>query len=61
MELHEAGKVSNAHKGCYEGVSVATFAAGNEALYGWLHLNRDVAFLPVTSSTPPRRSGATRG
>ena len=47
MALHEAGKVSNAHKGCYEGVSVATFAAGSEALYEWLHENRDVAFLPV--------------
>jgi acyl-CoA hydrolase len=47
MALHEAGKVSNAHKGCYDGVSVATFAAGSEELYRWLHLNRDVAFLPV--------------
>jgi acyl-CoA hydrolase len=47
MALHEAGKVSNAHKGCYEGVSVATFAAGSDELYGWLHENRDVAFLPV--------------
>jgi acyl-CoA hydrolase len=47
MALHEAGKVSNAHKGSYEGVSVATFAAGSEELYAWLHENRDVAFLPV--------------
>jgi acyl-CoA hydrolase len=47
MALHKAGKVSNAHKGCYEGVSVATFAAGGEPLYEWLHENRDVAFLPV--------------
>jgi acyl-CoA hydrolase len=47
MALHEAGKVSNTRKGCYEGVSVATFAAGTEALYGWLHENREVAFLPV--------------
>ncbi len=47
MALHQSGKVSNAHKGCYEGVSVATFAAGNEELYRWLHLNREVAFLPV--------------
>lgn len=45
--LHEAGKVSNARKGCYDGVSVSTFAAGDEALYEWLHENRDVAFLPV--------------
>ena len=47
MALHEAGKVSNAHKGCYDGVSVATFAAGSEELYRWLHENKDVAFLPV--------------
>jgi len=47
MALHEAGKVSNSHKGCYDGVSVATFAAGSQELYKWLHLNKDVAFLPV--------------
>ena len=47
MALHEAGKVSNAHKGSYDGVSVATFAAGSEELYEWLHLNEEVAFLPV--------------
>ena len=47
MALHEAGKISNANKGCYDGVSVATFAAGSEALYKWLHENEDVAFLPV--------------
>jgi acyl-CoA hydrolase len=47
MVLHEAGKVSNAHKGCYDGVSVATFAAGSADLYEWLDENRDVAFLPV--------------
>jgi acyl-CoA hydrolase len=47
MALHEAGKVSNANKGCYDGVSVATFAAGSEDLYKWLHENQDVAFLPV--------------
>jgi acyl-CoA hydrolase len=47
MALHEAGKVSNAHKGVYDGVSVATFAAGSEQLYRWLDENEDVAFLPV--------------
>jgi len=47
MVLHEAGKVSNAHKGCYDGVSVATFAAGSAELYSWLDRNHDVAFLPV--------------
>ncbi len=47
MALHEAGKVSNAHKSVYGDVSVATFAAGSAELYGWLDENRDVAFLPV--------------
>jgi acyl-CoA hydrolase len=46
MLLHEAGKVTN-RKGTYDGVSVATFAAGVPELYGWLDENRDVAFLPV--------------
>ena len=53
MALHEAGKVSNAGKGCYAGVSVATFAAGSEDLYRWLHENRDVAFLPVELVNSP--------
>ena len=47
MRLHEAGKVSNAGKGLFDGVSVATFAMGSEALYRWLHENEEVAFLPV--------------
>ena len=47
MTLHEAGKVTNESKGAYPGISVATFAAGSEALYSWLHENREVAFLPV--------------
>lgn len=46
MELHQAGKVTN-RKGQYDGVSVATFAGGNEELYSWLDGNQDVAFLPV--------------
>jgi acyl-CoA hydrolase len=47
MALHKAGKVTNANKGCYDGVSVATFAAGSAELYEWLDGNEDVAFLPV--------------
>jgi acyl-CoA hydrolase len=47
MRLHDAGKVTNAHKGLFDGVSVATFAMGSEALYRWLHENDEVAFLPV--------------
>ncbi len=47
MQLHRAGKVTNATKGLYDGVSVTTFAMGTPELYTWLHENRDVAFLPV--------------
>jgi acyl-CoA hydrolase len=46
MALHEAGKVTN-RKGYFDGVSVATFAAGPQELYEWLDGNDDVAFLPV--------------
>jgi acyl-CoA hydrolase len=46
MALCEAGKVTN-RKGTYDGVSVATFAAGTPELYEWLDGNEDVAFLPV--------------
>ena len=46
MALHEAGKVTN-EKGFYDGVSIATFAAGTPELYAWLDGNEDVAFLPV--------------
>lgn len=47
MQLHRAGKVTNAGKGLYDGVSVTTFAMGTPELYRWLHENDDVAFLPV--------------
>jgi acyl-CoA hydrolase len=46
MALCESGKVTN-QKGTYDGVSVATFAAGTAELYAWLDGNEDVAFLPV--------------
>ena len=52
MQLHEAGKVSN-RKGQYEGVSIATFAAGSNDLYEWLHENRGLAFLPVEVVNSP--------
>ena len=52
MKLHEAGKVTN-RKGLYDGVSVATFAAGSQALYAWLEDNEDVAFLPVEMVNSP--------
>ena len=52
MTLHDAGKVRN-RKGQFDGVSVATFAAGSERLYEWLDGNQDVAFLPVELINSP--------
>ncbi len=52
MRLHEAGKVTN-RKGVYDGVSVATFAAGTRELYDWLDANTEVAFLPVELVNSP--------
>jgi acyl-CoA hydrolase len=60
MQLHEAGKVAN-EKGQFDGVSVATFAAGTPELYAWLHGNQDVAFLPVEIVNSPDVIGANRG
>jgi acyl-CoA hydrolase len=59
MRLHEAGKVTN-RKGNLDGVSVATFAAGTEELYSWLHENEDVAFLPVSIVNSPASIRANR-
>src|SRR5215211_1005048 len=59
MLLHEAGKVTN-RKGQFEGVSVATFAAGTERLYEWLDGNQDVAFLPVEVVNSPELIGRNR-
>ena len=53
MKLHLAGKISNARKGQYDGVSVTTFGFGSEDLYGWLDGNSDVAFLPVEIVNSP--------
>ncbi len=47
LDLIEAGSVSNAHKGVYDGVSVATFALGGQRLYRWLADNPEFAMLPV--------------
>jgi acyl-CoA hydrolase len=59
MRLHEAGKISN-RKGQFDGVSVATFAAGSAELYGWLGGNHDVAFLPVEVINSPELIGRNR-
>lgn len=53
MNLHRAGKVSNARKGVHAGYSVTTFAAGNAELYAWLDGNEDVRFLPVDLVNSP--------
>lgn len=52
MRLHESGKVTN-RKGQFDGVSIATFAAGSEELYSWLDGNDEVAFLPVEVVNSP--------
>ena len=52
MRLHQAGKVAN-RKALFDGVSVATFAAGTRELYDWLHENHEVAFLPVDLVNSP--------
>jgi acyl-CoA hydrolase len=52
MRLHQAGKVAN-RKELFDGLSVATFAAGTRELYDWLHENREVAFLPVDLVNAP--------
>ena len=53
MHLHEAGKVSNARKGQFEGMSITTFAAGTPELYSFLDGNLDVRFLPVEVVNSP--------
>jgi acyl-CoA hydrolase len=52
MHLHLSGRVTN-QKGVYDGISVATFAAGSRALYDWLDGNEDVRFLPVHLTNDP--------
>ena len=53
MKLHRAGKISNARKGQYDGLSVTTFAFGSPDLYAWLDENPDVSFLPVEVVNSP--------
>jgi acyl-CoA hydrolase len=59
MRLHQKGKVTN-RKGQFDGVSVATFAAGTEELYEWLDGNEQVAFLPVEVVNSPELIGRNR-
>jgi len=53
MRLHQAGKVTNAQKGIFDGVSVTTFALGSRELYQWLNENEQVAFLDVEVVNDP--------
>jgi len=53
MRLHQAGKVTNARKGEYRGLSISTFALGSTELYAWLDQNPDVRFLPVEVVNAP--------
>ena len=60
MRLHQAGKVTNEHKGIYKGFSVATFAMGTSELYEWLDGGEDVRFLPVAMINTPTIIAANR-
>jgi acyl-CoA hydrolase len=53
MHLHQAGKVTNASKGTFDGISVTTFALGSAELYAWLDGNDVVAFVPVDVVNDP--------
>jgi acyl-CoA hydrolase len=60
MRLHQAGKVSNRHKGSFIGYSVATFAMGTRELYDWLDGQDEVRFLPVDVVNDPTTIGRNR-
>jgi len=60
MRLHEAGKVTNRHKGQYDGMSITTFALGSAELYAWLDGNDTVRFLPVDVVNAPGVISANR-
>ena len=47
VDLIAAGCVTNAHKGLYDGISVAAFAAGTGQLWAWVADNPELAILPV--------------
>jgi len=59
-KLQASGKVTNAHKGIYDGFSLTTFALGSKGLYEWLHENRDVRFAPVSVVNDPTIIGQNR-
>jgi acyl-CoA hydrolase len=60
MRLCLAGKVTNDHKGEFDGFAVTTFAAGTAELYEWLDGNSDVRFLPVDIVNSPENISRNR-
>ena len=53
MHLHKAGKVTNARKSQYQGMSITTFALGTAELNEFLDGNDEVRFLPVDVVNAP--------
>jgi acyl-CoA hydrolase len=60
MRLCKAGKVTNDHKGEFDGFAVTTFAAGTPELYEWLDGNESVRFLPVDIVNSPEKISRNR-
>lgn len=60
MRLCKAGKVTNDHKGEFDGFAVTTFAAGTQELYDWLDGTTDVRFLPVDIVNSPENISRNR-
>lgn len=60
MRLCKAGKVTNDHKGEFDGFAVTTFAAGSAELYEWLDDNDTVRFLPVDIVNSPESISRNR-
>ncbi len=60
MRLCQAGKVTNDHKGEFDGFAVTTFAAGTPELYEWLDGNEAVRFLPVDIVNSPENISRNR-
>ena len=53
MHLHQAGKVTNARKGQFDGLSITTFALGTPELNEFLDGNDEVRFLPAEVVNAP--------
>lgn len=62
MHLCKAGKVTNTHKGIFDGYAISTFAAGTQELYDWLdgEGREQVRFLPVGVTNSPDIIAANR-